>query len=294
MIEATPLNALRAFEAAARTGSFSAAARELGVSPAAVSQQVKLLEDYWSKKLFVRQGNRIALTEAGLMAYPQLGQSMSDLRQLSESMMHRDIKRRLVVSAPQSVAETWLAAKLKTISETGQHAPFDIRIEEDPINFARDNIDLRIFYGHDLYGDYRVEPLFSDHLIAVASPDFIARYGDRPDQLEGHFLIHTDWGRDYSSSPNWGAALAGQCMVDQSLGLRVQASSTALQFALQGFGATLAPRFFAVGYLQSGQLRRMRMEPVEMQHLYMVAFPKRFAKNHAILSVVNALKSPVS
>jgi LysR family glycine cleavage system transcriptional activator len=69
-----PLNALRAFEAAARTGSFANAAREMGVSSAAISQQVKLLEEFWETTLFIRQGNRIALTDAGQSAYPQLGQ----------------------------------------------------------------------------------------------------------------------------------------------------------------------------------------------------------------------------
>jgi len=71
------LNALRAFEVAARAGSFSNAAREMGVSSAAISQQVKLLEEFWGKTLFIRQGNRISLTEAGQSAYPQLGQSIA-------------------------------------------------------------------------------------------------------------------------------------------------------------------------------------------------------------------------
>ena len=102
-----PLNALRAFEAAARTGSFANAAREFGVSPAAISQQVRLLEEFWGTTLFVRQGNRIALTDAGLTAYPSLGEAMSSIEELSRQMLRTPHRNRLVLSAPQSVAETW-------------------------------------------------------------------------------------------------------------------------------------------------------------------------------------------
>lgn len=292
MSNAPPLNALRAFEAAARHGSFTTAAEELGVSPAAVSQQVKGLEGFWGKTLFVRQGNRIALTEAGLTAYPQLGQSLTDLRALSDMMMNKAIKRRLVISAPQSIAETWLAARLKPLTAAQPDPAIDIRVEEDPINFARDRIDLRIFYGHDLYGEYRVEPLFSDHLVAVAAPAFATQHGTRPETYEGRFLIHTDWGRDFSGSPNWGVALSGLCLVDQNAGPRVQASSTALQFALQGVGAALTPLSFAAGYLASGQLMRLHLAPVEMEHSYLVAYPKRLARSPSILSLIDALKTP--
>ena len=82
----TPLKPLRAFEAAARTGSFAAAARELKVTSAAVSQQVKVLERYWGRTLFLRQGNRLSLTEAGLTAYPPLANALTAIGDLSERM----------------------------------------------------------------------------------------------------------------------------------------------------------------------------------------------------------------
>ena len=125
-----PLNALRAFEVAARTGSFSNAAREMGVSSAAISQQVKLLEEFWGKTLFIRQGNRISLTDAGQSAYPQLGQSIAQLGELSDQMRRVDQKKRLVLSAPESVAETWLAAKLSAIRTAGLSTSLEIRVEK--------------------------------------------------------------------------------------------------------------------------------------------------------------------
>ncbi|TGT34904.1 LysR family transcriptional regulator, partial [Mesorhizobium sp. M8A.F.Ca.ET.167.01.1.1] len=74
-----PLNAVRAFEVAARAGSFTLAATELGVSSAAVSQQIRNLEDWFGKQLFVRNGNRIALTDAGHAIYPQTARALGEI-----------------------------------------------------------------------------------------------------------------------------------------------------------------------------------------------------------------------
>jgi len=287
----TPLNALRAFEAAARTGSFTNASREMGVSSAAVSQQVKILEEFWGKTLFIRQGNRIALTDAGLTAYPQLGQSMGALEDLSNMMRRTERRKRLVLSAPQSVAETWLAPRLSTLNIADLGSTLDIRVEDDPIDFVRNKVDMRIFYGHDLYGDYRIEPLYSDYLVAVASPAFVAGHSRALERIEDQHLIHTDWRPDYSTSPNWSSVLNGDRIVDQYAGLRVYASSIALSFARRGFGAALVPQRMAEEDQCLGLIVQLQMEPVRMEHDYLIAYPKRLVANSAIRSVIQALKA---
>ncbi|MEP0940962.1 MAG: LysR substrate-binding domain-containing protein [Rhizobiaceae bacterium] len=287
----TPLNALRAFEVAARTGSFANAAREMGVSSAAVSQQVKILEEFWGKLLFIRQGNRITLTDAGLTAYPVLGQSMEALEDLSNIMRRTERKKRIVVSAPQSVATTWLAAKLARLENLEQATPFDIRVAEDPVDFVQDKIDMRIFYGHDLYGDYQVEKLFSDVLVAVASPGFVSEHGQRVDHIEDRHLIHTDWGRDYSTSPNWNSAFDETRVVDHNAGLRVETSSTAITFAMQGFGVALVPAEMVDMYLSSGAIRKLDLDPIAMGHEYRIAFPKRLVANSAIQSLLKVFRA---
>lgn len=284
-----PLNALRAFEVAARTGSFANAARELGVSSAAVSQQVKQLEEYWNTTLFIRQGNRIALTDAGQTAYPQLGKSMSALADLSDVMRRTEHRKRLVLSTPHSVAETWLAPKLAQLSKDGLSASLDIRVEDDPVDFARDKIDLRIFYGHDLYGEYEVEALFSDVLVAVASPEFVTTKGSNLKLIADRDLIHTDWGRDFSTSPNWNEVFTGGRIVDRNIGLRVQASSTALQFARQGIGVALIPRRFAHEDLVSGRVVELAMKPLQMKRQYLVAYRKALAASPIMQSIVRVL-----
>ena len=172
-----PLKPLRAFEAAARTGSFAAAARELKVTSAAVSQQVKVLERYWGRTLFLRQGNRLSLTEAGLTAYPPLANALTAIGDLSERMQGISRRARFVLSALPSVAETWLPLRLAAWIGDGGDRQVDIRIEDDPIDFNRDRVHMRIFHGHSLYADYCTEVLFHDRIIAIATPAIIACHG---------------------------------------------------------------------------------------------------------------------
>ena len=286
-----PLNALRAFEAAARTGSFTNAARELNVSSAAISQQVKVLEDHWGKTLFVRQGNRIALTEAGLTAYPPLEATMTTLADLSNTMRETEKAKSLVLSAPHSVAETWLAPALGKLDFDAIGVPLHIRIDDDPIDFARDKIDLRVFYGHQLYSDYRVDTLFSDSLIGVVAPPFAEENGLNPQTYDHQKLIHSDWGTDYASSPNWSTALPGPRLINHGVGLRVAASSTALQFARQGWGAALLPSKMAKSDLEMQNVVALDMEPIAMMHDYLIAYPNRLTRNPAIQLIIQALQS---
>ncbi|WP_352580759.1 LysR family transcriptional regulator [Mesorhizobium sp. M0088] len=90
-----PLNAIKAFEVAARAGSFTLAASELGVSSAAVSQQIRNLENWFGKQLFVRTGNRIALTDAGHAIYPQTAKALGDIAAIGQRMLEGGMRTRL-------------------------------------------------------------------------------------------------------------------------------------------------------------------------------------------------------
>jgi LysR family glycine cleavage system transcriptional activator len=285
-----PLNALKAFEVAARTGSFTAAAAELGVSSPAVSQQVKLLEEHWQQALFIRQGNRLSLTDAGQTAYPQLAQAMRSLTDLSAKMQSDEVRTtRLVLSAPHSIVETWLPRKLAPLMRADDYLPIDVRIDNDPVDFVRDKIDMRIFFGHDLYGDYQTENLFADSLIAVASPDFIRRFGSCVQDLADRHLIHTHWGSGFASSPNWETFLPGGKTINRSLGMSVNSSSTALNFVRNGFGAALIPAEMAADDLSSLQVRQMDAQARELPRSYRIAFPKRLHSHPTIVRVLDAL-----
>ncbi|MCG7519882.1 LysR family transcriptional regulator [Ruegeria sp. Ofav3-42] len=292
MKRTAPLNALRAFEAAARTGSFTKAARELNVSAAAVSQQVKLLEEFWDETLFIRQGNRISLTDSGQMAYPELAGAITRLSDLSDRMQRTNTRRkRLVLSAPPSVAETWLARKLSKLGFDNLETPLGIRIEEDPVDFQADRIDMRVFYGHDLYGDYQVVSLFSDVLVAVASPQLAAQYSHGLIRVPDRCFIHTDWGPGFASSPDWNTALDGRRIIDRSAGQLVGHSSTALSFARNGLGVALVPQEMAATDLKTGNITKMDLSPITLPQDYLIAYPKRLKSHPDVQKIVGSLQN---
>ncbi|MEM7216086.1 MAG: LysR substrate-binding domain-containing protein, partial [Pseudomonadota bacterium] len=198
-------------------------------------------------------------------------------------------KTRLVLSAPHSVAETWLAEKLAPLTKTETYTPIDIRIDDDPVDFVQDKIDMRIFFGHDLYGDYGVTRLFSGMLIAVASPSLIDRFGKRIENIPDEYLIHTDWGRGFASMPNWEAAIPENHQIDRDLGMHVRMSSTALKFARNGFGVALIPAEMGASDLSAGLVQEMEVSPMELLQSYSIACPKRLQSNPTILAVLDNL-----
>ncbi len=233
-----PFVALRAFEVAARTGSFVNAGRELGVSAAAVSQQVKSLEKDLAKQLFLRQGNRITLTDAGRTLYPSIASALAELQAATRALRAAPRRARLVVSVLPSLAELWL---LPALQGFGERASLDILIQRDPVDMSRDGVDLRLTYGAEYYPDHVVDRLFVDHLVAVAVP---AMGQIPPSQLADADLIHTDWGHDYGVQPDWAqhfATLGLRRIPDQTLGLRVGTTALAAAAARAGFGVALVP-----------------------------------------------------
>ncbi len=287
---APPLKPLRAFEAAARTGSFAAAARELGVTSAAVSQQVKVLEQFWGRTLFLRQGNRLSLTDAGQTAHPPLAHALTAIGGLSERMQGIARRARFVLSALPSVAETWLPLRLAAWFADGGDRQLDIRIEDDPVDFNRDRVHMRIFHGHSFYADYRTEVLFHDRIVAVATPAIIACHGASVTALPDKALIHTDWGAGYATSPDWSDFLSARRVVDAGAGLRVTTSSAAIQCALAGLGVALVPAMTAKHHLEAGRLQRVEAPEMRIDRPYAVAYPHAIAGWPVVASLVECLK----
>ncbi|XXK32131.1 LysR substrate-binding domain-containing protein [Rhodobacteraceae bacterium nBUS_24] len=284
-----PLNAIRAFEAAARTGSFAAAGRELAVTPAAVSQQVKVLETHWSRTLFVRQGNSIVLTDAGTSAYPSVAEALRSLYDISDAMQGVNRKARLVLSVPHSVAETWLPVLVEGWLSNNPNYRIDIRVDDDPIDFAGERVHARVFYGHSLYSDYKNEVLFTDEIVAVASKQFIERNGERIEDIPNHLLIKADWGQDFASTPDWSRALPESYQYDAAEGLQVTTSSVALSFAVQHIGIALVPKMMTRHLTSNGLLVKFNTPSLFMPRPYSVAYPHAISQSPEIIRLLAAL-----
>lgn len=172
-----PLNALRVSEAVARSGS-TAAGRELGASPAAVSQQVRSLEAHPGKQLFLRRGNRLTLTDAGLSLYPRIGEAFASLAELAASVRLAPARRGFVVSVAPSMMG-WFLPHLARFRAGGGRGRIEIRSEDDPVVLGREGVDLRLTYGSARYGEFRKVELFRDEAVPVVSPALWTEARDR-------------------------------------------------------------------------------------------------------------------
>jgi len=182
-----PLTALRAFDCAARPRSFTRAGQELGVTAAAVSLQVRALEDHFGRRLFLRQGNRLTLTDAGRAIQPRVDLAFAELAHLAQDLGQEAGPSRVVLSCLPSLADHWLLPQLSGFDRLGD---LELRVEEDPVDLS--GAAVRLTYGAHFYPDHRVETLFTDEIIAVAAPGTgMAR------------LVHTEWGPSHAAAPSW-------------------------------------------------------------------------------------------
>ncbi|MEO5760004.1 MAG: LysR substrate-binding domain-containing protein [Mesorhizobium sp.] len=292
-----PLNAIKAFEVAARAGSFTLAAAELGVSSAAVSQQIRNLETWFGKQLFVRSGNRIALTDAGHAIYPQTARALGDIAAIGQRMLEGGLRTRLVVSVPSSLAELWLAPRLAALIDAFPHMAIDIRVEDDPVDLMRQNIDLRISYGDYHYPGLRTIRLVHDEVLPVCAPGFWRRHGSGDASLASlheSLFIHTNWGPNYASHPtwtNWFAVAGGNRALDPSHGRRVGLSSLAIASARLGLGIALGQRVMAQADLEAGRLIALSSVSVRLGHPYCAFMPLAKADRADVAGLVELLKA---
>lgn len=256
-----PLNALRAFEAAARHLSLTRAAAELNVTPGALSHQIRGLEELLGLKLFERGVRSIALTAAGKQLYPGLQTGFVHIRDAVASLSATGNDRVLVISTPPGFTSKWLAPRLYRFS--GAHPDIDARVSSSiaNANFIVDGVDVAV---RNLPVDEAPDPeLEIEHLIElclvpVCSPKVIASHGpfDKPDVLKRVPLIHDDTLANRPEVPTWADwfAMAGVQGADVSRGLRFNGSDHALDATAEGAGILLAHDVLAYDELRSGRL----------------------------------------
>jgi len=255
-----PLNALRAFEAAARHLSFARAAEELSVTPAAVSQQIRTLEAYLGIKLFRRLPRSVVITEAGQAGLVALREGFDRLAEAAERMRAHETGNTLMVSVVAPFAAKWLVPRLDRFHAL--HPEIEVRVEASShlVDFAREEVDVAIRYGSVHYPGLAVHRLTrgAEVVFPVCSPRLLARSHplEQPDDLRWHTLIHMDWKGQEDAWPNWHTWLmaAGVRGVDASRGPRFNSGSLAVQAAAQGQGVALANEFLAAQELAEGRL----------------------------------------
>ncbi len=272
-----PLNSLRAFEAAARLLSFSKAADELAVTPAAISHQIKGLEDQLGAKVFRRDKQKVTLTEAGALLLPGLRDGFDLIAGAVADVTERDIKGVMTVSSAPSFAAKWLVPRLDRFAE--RHPEIDVRVSASIalVDFARDDVDVAVRYGSGQYPGLLVERLFPETVVPVCAPALLKGKHKLkvPADLKHHTLLHDDASDGDETCPDWRMWLkaAGVNGIDPRFGPRFNQSSLVLEAAILGRGVALAKLRLAENDLASGRLVRPFAVATPVRFAYFVVSP---------------------
>lgn len=266
------LNALRAFEATARHLSFKEAARELFVTPGAVSQQVKTLEESLGVTLVRRLTRAIELTEAGHTLLASLRESFEQMAETVDRLVERDSSGPLTVSVLPSFAAKWLVPRLGRFQELHPEIELHISAIDRLIDFTREDVDLGIRHGLGDYPDLQVDFLLPGKLYALCSPRLLR--GKKhplktPADLRYHTLLHAEPGT------LWGLWLDAHGVkgVDARRGPVFSDDALMLQAAMEGQGLAISTSTLAAADIAAKRLVRPFDLPLSDQFAYFLVYP---------------------
>ena len=256
------LNALRAFEAAGRLGSFTRAAEELSVTPAAVGHQVKSLEDFLGARLFHRHNRAIELTEVGRELLPPLGDAFTRLQEAVLRVHRRLADRPLVVSIVPAFGGKWLLRRLDRFREL--HPGIEIRIDatDRVVDFDREEVDVAVRYGDGNYPGLRVDRLLDEEAFPVCSPALLEGPHPlrEPADLRHHVLLSGGWNPRYPTWPDWSMWLKAAGLPDLPVRYGPEFTGTSegllLEEAIAGRGVALASSVLTADDIAAGRLVR--------------------------------------
>ena len=255
-----PLNALRAFEAAARHLSFSKAAGELHVTPAAISHQIKGLEERWGLALFIRKNRNLTLTEKGRLILPEVSEGFAALDRAVKRLTVAKNPRALTVSSAPSVAAKWLLPRLHRFQDAHPDIDVHISASNQLADFAADDADVALRYGRGPYPGLHADVLLESDLFAVCSPVLLTGGHPlrEPSDLKHHTLLHDDSWRWDGPTYDWEMWLraAGVTDVDTRRGPHFDSASLALEAAAMGRGVVLSTTSNSGDDLRTGNLVR--------------------------------------
>lgn len=267
-----PLNALKAFEAAARHESFTRAAEELCVTQGAVSHQVKALERTLGLKLFARDRQRLLITEAGRDYLAVLRDALDRIALGTERLLQRQNAGVLTVSTSPDFAAKWLVNRLGHFAEA--HPDIDLRVSAamHHVDFAREDVDLAVRHGDGRWAGLDAVRLCAEELFPVCSPRLAGRL-KTPADLRKLPLLHLAdsdaWARWLDAAGVDGAGLAHGPVFNRA--------SMLIDAAIDGQGVALARTALAAGDLIHGRLARPFAIALRLPKTYWIVCPKAAA-----------------
>lgn len=278
-----PLNALRAFEAAARLGGFSRAADELCVTSGAITQQIKGLEEWVGTALFERQAQGVKLTRAGAAVAADFTAAFDDLGRAVQRMRATAGMRVVQIATLPSIAQLWLSPRLPAIRRAYPDLTISVTALESPPNLLRAGFDIGIFYSNAPASEHHIR-LQQDQIFPVCAPEVAAGL-TAPNDLKNAVLIgDTTWAQD------WNIWLGSSEMAQK--GPSYSLYSLAVEEAVQGAGVLIGHRALVAAHLTVGTLvapfqNRIRLD----QHLALM-LPRSLQDGDVMQGLCRMLAQP--
>ncbi len=294
-----PLNALRAFESAARHLSFKKAAQELHVTPGAISHQIKLLEDHLGLPLFRRLTRALELTSEAQAMLPKVREGLESLAAAVERVRAREESLSLTVLAPPNFAARWLIPRLARFTHMHPNVELHIASRLSMIDaresgasgvaardVPEDSPMVMVRFGSGRYPGAHVDELFSAAYVPVCSPKLLEGPHPlrRPQDLRYHTLIHDETVVEEGVRPSWPDWLEviGVKEVDAMRGPRFSNASLALEAAIEGMGVTLAMKPLVEPDIAEGRLVVPFDLPATADFTYYLVTPETSAQNPSV------------
>jgi len=289
-----PLNALRVFDAAARHLSFTKAADELAVTPAAVGQHIRALEDLLGVILFKRLGRNLALTPEAERALPPLRDGFLKFEEAVRTLQAAQTSKSLTISVPPSFAAKWLVPRIERFAES--HPDMQVRIfaAMQLVDFNQENIDLAIRFGRGDYPELMVEKLLDEHVYPACAPSLLERFPIKTAaDLINLPLIHDESADVDDGCPTWAMWLkaAGVDHPDPERGIHFNQSSLAIEAATAGKGVVLAKAAIAAADIEAGRLVRLFNSAHAVEFGYYLVAPEPQWRQKKVQTFINWVKA---
>jgi len=275
-----PLNSLRAFQAAARCGSFTAAANELHVTQSAVSQQIRLLEDGLNVSLFRRTPRGVSLTKVGEQYLASVESIFSELVAATDRIRKSKAEPLRICSLP-TFATRWLVPRLPLLEQACPGLEYNLTVSLQRVDFVGDTVDLAIVHGRPPWPRLVSREILVQDLKPVCSPALLEGPPAirRPEDLCHHTLLHV--AREVDEWQEWLEAAGVDC-IDPKRSLRFDSTKMALDAALNGLGVAMGREPFIMDDLKSGALVAPFSLQLRSKSAYYLVYPEEMRERAEI------------